>query len=133
MTNLERVYNFLEEVGAYSLATVENDQPRVRIFGTILCMNNRLYIQTGKKKDVTKQLFINPKAELCACKGNEWLRISCKLVEADDRALRKAMLDKMPSLKMMYNEDDGNMVMFEIKDAKVTFSSFTAPSETVDL
>ena len=131
MTNLERVYNFIEEVHAYSLATVEGDQPRVRLFGTILCCEGKLYIQTGKKKDVAKQLFANPKAEILSSKGTEWLRVSCKLIENDDRKIRVAMLEKMPSLRAMYNEDDGNMTMFEITDATATFSSFTSPSETI--
>ena len=46
MTILERVYNFIEEVKIYSLATVDKDQPRVRPFGTILCYKGKLYIQT---------------------------------------------------------------------------------------
>ncbi len=133
MTNLERVYNFLNEAQSYSLATVEGDQPRVRIFGTILSYDGKLYIQTGKKKDVAKQLYANPKAEIVSCKGIEWLRITCKLIENDDRNIRVKMLEKMPSLRAMYNEDDGNMTMFEIKDAIATFSSFVAPSETIKL
>lgn len=133
MANIERVYTFLNEVQSYSLATVEGDQPRVRIFGTILCYDGKLYIQTGKKKDVAKQLYANPKAEIVSCKGIEWLRITCKLIENDDRNIRVKMLEKMPSLRAMYNEDDGNMTMFEIKDAIATFSSFVAPSETIKL
>lgn len=133
MNNVERVYNYLNEVGAYSVATLEGNQPRVRIFGTILLVDNKLYIQTGKKKEVAKQIFLNPKAELVACKGTDWVRITCELKEKDDRNIRVAMLDKMPSLRAMYNEDDGNMVMFEITNAVATFSSFTAPSETVSL
>lgn len=133
MNNVERVYNYLNEVGAYSVATLEGNQPRVRIFGTILLVDNKLYIKTGKKKEVAKQIFLNPKAELVACKGTDWVRITCELKEKDDRNIRVAMLDKMPSLRAMYNEDDGNMVMFEITNAVATFSSFTAPSETVSL
>ena len=132
MSNIERVYNFIEEVKSYALATVDGDQPRVRIFGTILLCDGKLYIQTGKKKDVAKQLFKNSKAEIIACKGAEWLRISCNLVEADNRDLRIKMLEKMPSLKAMYNEDDGNMVMFEIKNAKATFASFTSAPEIIE-
>ncbi len=131
MTNLEKVYNFIDEVKSYSLATVEGDQPRVRIFGTILCYDGKLFIQTGKKKDVAKQIYANPKAEIISCKGTEWLRVTCELVENDNRDIRVAMLDKMPSLRAMYNEDDGNMVMFEIKNATATFSSFTSAPEVV--
>jgi len=131
MTNLERVYNFIDEVKNYSLATVDGDQPRVRIFGTILCYDGKLFIQTGKKKDVAKQIYANPKAEIISCKGTEWLRVTCELVENDNRDIRVAMLDKMPSLRSMYNEDDGNMVMFEIKNATATFSSFTSAPEVL--
>ena len=131
MTNLERVYNFIDEVKSYSLATVDGDQPRVRIFGTILCYDGKLFIQTGKKKDVAKQIYANPKAEIISCKGTEWLRVTCELVENDNRDIRVAMLDKMPSLRAMYNEDDGNMVMFEIKNATATFSSFTSAPEVL--
>lgn len=133
MNNVEKVYKFLDEVQSYSLATVEGNQPRVRVFGTILLYEGKLYIQTGKKKEVAKQLFINPKAEIVSCKGPEWLRITCELKEKDDRNIRKALLDKMPSLRAMYNEDDGNMVMFEITNAVATFSSFASPSTSVTL
>ena len=123
---MREVYEFLKNCGVYYLATVEGDQPRVRPFGTIEIFENKLYIQTGRKKDVAKQLYANPKAEIVSCKGIEWLRITCKLIENDDRNIRVKMLEKMPSLRAMYNEDDGNMTMFEIKDAKAIFSSFVA-------
>ena len=67
----------------YYLATVEGDQPRVRPFGTAHIFDGKLYIQTGKKKDVSKQLHTNPKAELCAFKGGEWIRVAGELVEQD--------------------------------------------------
>ena len=131
MTNLEKVFNFLDEAKTYFIATVENDQPRVRPFGTILCDGKSLYIQTGKNKEVAKQIFNNSKVEICACKGAEWVRIACTLKEADKRELRVALLKKMPSLRAMYNEDDNNMVMFEMTNASATFSSFTTAPETL--
>lgn len=60
---MEKVVKFLKEAGAYYLATVEGDQPRVRPFGTAHIFEGKLYIQTGKVKDVSKQLHANPKAE----------------------------------------------------------------------
>jgi uncharacterized pyridoxamine 5'-phosphate oxidase family protein len=41
------------------------------------------------------------------------------------------MLDAYPSLRGMYSEDDGNTEVLYLKDATATFSSFTAPPETV--
>lgn len=128
--NLEKVITFLEEATTYFLSTVEGDQPRVRPFGTALVYNDKLYIQTGKIKAVSKQLSINPKAEICAYKDGKWLRISGKLINDEDRRVKTLMLEKMPSLRAMYNEDDGNMQMLYFEDGVATFSSFIAPSET---
>ena len=53
---MERVVQFLKEAETYYLATVEGDQPRVRPFGTAHIFEGKLYIQTGKVKDVSKQI-----------------------------------------------------------------------------
>ena len=133
MKPIERVCAFLEQAQTYYLATVEGDQPRVRPFGTVLLYGGRLYIQTGKVKPVSHQLAANPKAELCAFCGGKWLRVTGELVNDDDRAVKVAMLEKMPSLAAMYAPDDGNMQMLYFKDAAATFSSFTEAPETVRL
>ena len=130
---LERTLKFLDDASTYYLATVEGDQPRVRPFGTALIYNDRLYIQTGKIKKVSHQLSANPKAEICAFKDGRWVRISGELVEDDTREVKTLMLDKMPVLRHMYNEDDGNMQMLYFKNMTVTFSSFTEPTETYNL
>ena len=130
---MEKVINFLKEAGTYYLATVEGDQPRVRPFGTAHIFEGKLYIQTGKVKDVSKQLHANPKAEICAFKDGEWLRIAGKLIEDDRLEARQSMLDAYPSLQSMYKADDGNTEVFYFQDAVATFSSFTHAPETVKL
>ncbi len=128
---MKRVEQFLKEAGTYYLATVEGDQPRVRPFGTAHIFEDKLYIQTGKVKDVSKQLHANPKAEICAFKDGEWLRVAGELVEDDRVEARQSMLDAYPSLQKMYQADDGNTEVFYFKNATATFSSFTHAPETV--
>lgn len=130
---MKEVYDFLKQAGTYYLATVEGNQPRVRPFGTIDIFEDKLYIQTGKKKDVAKQLKANPKAEICAFKDGVWLRVSGTLVEDDRREAKKHMLDNYPSLRAMYDEDDGNTLVLYFKDATAVFSSFTTPPRTIKL
>ena len=127
---MERTEKFLKEAGTYYLATTDGDQPRVRPFGTVNLFEGKLYIQTGKSKDVSKQLHKNPKAEICAFKDGEWLRVACELVEDDRLEARVSMLDAYPQLKAMYSADDGNTEVFYMKDATATFSSFTHAPET---
>ena len=129
---MEKVCAFLKEAGAYYLATVEGDTPRVRPFGTAHIFEGKLYIQTGKKKPVSAQLAANPKAELCAFKDGTWLRVACTLVEDDRIEAKRSMLDAYPTLRAMYDENDGNTQVFYLKDAKAVYSSFTAAPETVE-
>ncbi len=131
MEGIEKVCQFLEEAGTYYLATVEGDQPRVRPFGTALLYGGKLYIETGKVKNVSKQLAANPKAEICAFKDGKWLRLAGELVNDDRREVKTAMLEKMPSLRAMYNEDDGNMQMLYFRNATATFASFTEAPEVI--
>jgi uncharacterized pyridoxamine 5'-phosphate oxidase family protein len=129
---MKRVYDFLKEAGTYFLATVDGDKPRVRPFGTVNIFDGKLYIQTGKKKDVSKQIASNPNVEICAFSGGKWIRVEGKLIEDDRVEAKKAMLDAYPELRGMYNENDGNTQVLYFENAKATFSSFTAPPETVE-
>ncbi len=126
---MEKTLAFLKEAGTYYLATTDGDQPRVRPFGTINLFDGKLYIQTGKSKDVSKQLHANPKAEICAFKDGIWVRVACELIEDDRREARESMLNAYPQLRAMYSEDDGNTEVFYLKNATATFSSFTAAPE----
>ena len=133
LSDLERVCRFLEDAQVYYLATVEEDQPRVRPFGTILLYEGKLYIQTGKVKDVSRQLAANPKAEICAFLDGTWLRLSGELVNDDRIEVKQAMLDKYPSLHAMYSAEDDNTQVLYFENAVAVFSSFTADSTMIRL
>ena len=128
---MERVEKFLKDADVYYLATMEGDQPRVRPFGTAHIFERKLYIQTGKVKEVYKQLKENPKAEICACIKDQWLRVSGELIEDDRREARQSMLDDYPSLQSMYSADDGNTAVFYFQNATAVFSSFQAEPEII--
>ena len=128
---MNRVYNFLKAAGTYYLATAEGDQPRVRPFGTIDLFEGKLYFQTGKVKDVSRQIHANPKIEICAFKDGAWLRVAASAYADDRIEAQEHMLESYPMLKGMYKAGDGNTEVFYLKDATATFSSFGGASETV--
>ena len=128
---MNTVNDFLKQAGVYYLATVEGDQPRVRPFGTVNIFEGKLYIQSGKKKDVAKQIAANPKVEISAFKDGRWIRIAGDLVEDDRIEAQKSMLDAYPDLAGMYQPGDGNTVVYYFKDAVATISSFTAAPEII--
>lgn len=122
---MQEVYDFLKNCGTYYLATVEGDQPRVRPFGTVEIFEGKLYIQTGKVKEVSKQIQVNPKVELCAFADGKWLRVVGKLNRDDRIEAKQHMLDHYPSLQAMYSAEDDNTEVLYFEDATVTFFSFT--------
>ena len=130
MENVKRVCDFLDETKCYFLATIDGNKPRVRAFGTNIVFNDKLYIQSGKGKDVVNQIKNNPNVEICAFNGEKWLRVSGELVNDNNKEAKVAMLDKMPELKNMYSADNDSMEMFYFKNATATFSSFTSAPET---
>ena len=129
---MQEVYEFLKNAGTYYLATMDGDQPRVRPFGTIDLFEGKLYIQTGKVKDVSKQIQANPKVEICAFSDGKWLRVAGTL-KRDERVEAKAhMLDSYPSLKAMYSAEDDNTEVLYFEHAVATFSSFTEAPKTLE-
>ncbi len=130
---MKEVLEFIKSCGVYYLATTEGDQPRVRPFGTAEEFEGRLYIQTGKKKDCYRQLLENPNAEICCFKDGRWLRLKGKLIPDDRTEAKKDMLDKNPSLRSMYDENDDNTIVLYFEDGEATFYSFTEAAKTVKL
>ena len=129
---MEKVYDFLKKCKTYYLATMDGNQPRVRPFGTVDIFDGALTIQTGKTKDVSKQMHANPHVEICAFDGQSWLRIEATAVEDPRIEAQEHMLDAHPNLKARYTPGDGNTEVFKLTNVKATFSSFTAPSETIE-
>jgi len=128
---MKEVYEFLNECGAYYIATVDGDQPRVRPFGTVLIFEDKLYIQTGKAKNVSKQMMKNPKIEICAFKGEKWIRVEAVVVEDNRIEPKQKMLEAYPQLKSMYSADDENTQVLYLKDATATFESFGGEPKVV--
>lgn len=130
---MKEVYEFLKDCGTYYLATIEDNKPRVRPFGTINLFEDKLYIQTGKSKKVYKQIEKNNNFEICAFKDGQWLRISGELVNDDRLEAKKDMLDHYPELRNMYDENDENTSVLYFKNAIATFYSFTAEPREITL
>ena len=127
---MKETWEFLKNSGVYYLATMDGDQPRVRPFGVAEIFEDKLYIQTGKSKDVSKQIQINNKVELSTFNNGRWIRVTGNLIRDDRVEAKKDILDKNPNLRGMYNENDDNTEVLYFENAKAVIYSFTdAPVE----
>ena len=130
MEDIQKVYDFLEKAGTFYLATVEDGQPRVRPYGAMLFFEDKIYIMAFGKTNATRQIAANPKAEICAFKG-QTLRIECELVEDNRPEVGKALVNKMPVLKPALGENGENGVMYYLKNAKADFFKMMELEESV--
>ncbi len=122
---MKEVYDFLKKCEDFSIATIDGDRPRVRPFGVVNIFEDKLYIQTGKVKAVSKQMQANPHVEICGMADGKWIRLEGEVVRDDRREAKADMLDNNPILKNMYSADDDNTEVLYFKNAKATISSFT--------
>ena len=129
---MEEVFEFLKKCGTFFIATTEGNKPRVRPFGVVNIFEKKLYVQTGKSKNVSKQIQVNPNVEICALLDGVWVRIEGKLVRDDRREAKVSMLDANPILKNMYSADDDNTEVLYFENAKATFYSFTEEPRTIE-
>ena len=129
---MKEVQEFLKKCGVYYLATVDGDKPKVRPFGTAEIFEDHLYIQTGKKKDVFKQIEKNNNVELCGFIDGKWIRVAGKLQADDRKEAKKDMLDKNPNLRGMYDENDDNTIVLYFESGIATIYSFTEEPKVIN-
>ena len=122
---MEEVYEFLKKCNVFFIATIDGDKPRVRPFGAINIFEGKLYLQTGKVKNVSKQIETNSNVEISGFSEGRWIRLEGKLVRDERREAKVSMLEANPELKAMYSADDDNTEVLYFENARATFCSFT--------
>jgi len=129
---MNEVYEFLKKCGVYYLATIDNNKPKVRPFGTIDMYNGKLYIQTGKVKDVANQMKTNSNVELSGMYEDKWIRVSAQVVLDESIEAQKHMLDSYPSLQGMYKAGDGNTEVYYLKNVTAQICSFSQEPKIIE-
>lgn len=131
---MKKALEFLKESGVFYLATIEDDQPRVRPFGAVFEHEGKLYIVTNNTKKCFKQMLQNPKVEISSMnKKGQWIRVTGEVANDDRREVKKLALDSIPSLKSMYNIDDGIFAVLYFTKGTATIYSFAGEPETFSL
>ncbi|NLY88596.1 MAG: pyridoxamine 5'-phosphate oxidase [Firmicutes bacterium] len=134
MKKIEKISNFLTEAGVFFLATTDGDQPKCRPLGVHVLRNDQLYFGVGDFKDVYKQLRRNPKTEIVAVKGDDWLRLYGEAVFEQDNTIAQEILEKIPFLKEIYNEETGyKLAIFHLEKATAEFRSLMTITESYEL
>ena len=122
MTPLEQVDDVLTRAGTFYLATVEGERPRCRPLAFHLLHGGRLYFAVGDFKAVYRQMQQNPRVEICAVADGTFLRYYGRAVFDSDPALAERVLDAMPAMRRLYNEQTGcRLALFSLTGAVAEF------------
>lgn len=128
---MNKVVEELKKVKIFYIATVEDDQPRVRPFSSIAEFEGNAYLCTGKHKEIYSQISKNPKIELSGMyDGGTWLRVSATL-ELDERVeAQEAVLNDPTGPSQLYKPNDGKFVVYKLTNVKAfKYNFYAAPEE----
>ncbi len=116
---MSRINDFLSEAGIFYMATCDGDRPRVRPLGAHIDMDGKVVFSVGDFKKVYRELLANPNVEIVATKADgHWLRYTGRVVFETEDKYSKALLERNPKLKDIYNEKTGHRMMcFHLEDA----------------
>jgi pyridoxamine 5'-phosphate oxidase len=124
----KEILEFINEHPISYFATVEGDKPHVRPIGTFHVDENGLVFSTQSDKDVYKQLVANPEIEVCYFAEGTTVRVSGRVQQVTDMALRKAILEKRPFLKPGLDKQGWDYIgVFILKSGKAFVVDAKAP------
>lgn len=128
---MNKIVEELKKVKIFYVATIDNDQPRVRPFSSVSEFEGNAYLCTGKQKEIYKQISKNPKVELSGMyDGGSWLRVSATLVEDDRIEAQEAVLNDPTGPSQLYTAGDNKFVVYRLTDVKAfKYNFYASPVE----
>ena len=133
MTNAEKINEFLDNAKTFYFLTTDGDQPKGRPFGFHMLVEDKLYFGCGTFKNVFKQLTANPKVEVLAVNGGEFLRYdgTVKIVKSEE--LTEKVRAAMPQIMALYDKNGWEMGLFTLEDGHAEIRGILDLKEEFDV
>ena len=122
---MDVIEDFLNKSKVFILGTTDGDQPRMRVLGLKIKLDGKLFFAVGTFKDVYKQLQKNPKCEIVASYGADFLRWDGKAVFVKDDRLMPIVANMMPQLVEMYKEMGWELGFFTLEGGSAEIVNVT--------
>ena len=133
MSNAAKVSAFLTEAKTFYFLTTDGDQPKGRPFGFQMLVGDRVYFGCGTFKNVFKQLTQNPKVEVLAVKGGEFMRYDGEARVVKDDALLQKVREVMPQIMAMYDQNGWEMGLFYLENGHAEIRGMMDLKEEFDV
>ncbi len=133
MSNAAKVNDFLNKAEVFYFLTTDGDQPKGRPFGFHLLADDRLYFGCGTFKDVYRQQTENPKVEILALAGGEFLRYDGTIKEVKDEALLEKTRQAMPDVMDLYDKNGWTMALFYLENGRAEIRGLFEQKEAFEV
>lgn len=133
MSNAKKVSDFLDKANVFFFLTTDGDQPKGRPFGFHLLVDDTLYFGCGTFKAVYKQLTQNPKVEILALAGDEFLRYDGTVKEVKDEALLEKTREAMPQVMDLYDKNGWTMALFTLENGRAEIRGLLEQKEAFEV
>ncbi|MCL1948931.1 MAG: pyridoxamine 5'-phosphate oxidase family protein [Turicibacter sp.] len=119
---MENILEFVTSQKITYLATIDNDQARVRPMGKLSLIDGKLAWCTNSAKDVFKQVAANPKIEFSMFGGGKNVRLSGNCLPTKDDSFKEKFIADQPHVVQYYGGGEGTLevMVFEQANATVT-------------
>ena len=133
MSNVAKVSEFLDKAKTFMFLTTDGDQPKGRPFGFHMLDGDKLYFGCGTFKNVFKQLTENPKVEVLAMHGGEFLRYDGKARIVKDDTLIEKVRAAMPQIMALYDKNGWEMGLFYLDNGHAEIRGMMDLKEEFDV
>ena len=133
MSNAAKVHEFLNNAKLFYFLTTDGDQPKGRPFGFQMLVDDVLYFGCGTFKNVFKQLTANPKVEVLAVNGGEFLRYDGEAAIVNDEALIAKVREAIPQIMDLYDMNGWEMGLFYLKNGHAEIRGMMDLKEEFDV
>ena len=133
MSNVTKVSEFLTKAQTFYLLTTDGDQPKGRPFGFHMVVDGKIYFGCGTFKNVFKQLSVNPKVEVLALNGGEFMRYDGSVKIVNDDALLKKVRETIPQIMAMYDKNGWEMGLFYLENGHAEIRGMMDLKEEFDV
>ena len=127
---MNRAVKFIKDCGVFYLATVDGDYPHVRPFGAITEYDGKIYITTGNKKNVYRQMIVNPNIEISAtAEDGSWIRLTGRATVEVNEGAKAAVMADYEGIKDIYKGREEEFSILSLYD--VTAIIYSGEDEEV--
>lgn len=133
MSNIEKVNEFLDKAKVFYFLTTDGDQPKGRPFGLHMLVDGKIYFGCGTFKNVFKQLTKNPKVEVLAVVGNEFMRYDGTAKVVKDDAVLGKVREILPQIMDLYDKNNWEMGLFYLENGHAEIRGMMDLKEEFDV